>query len=61
MQTSLDGTSGDGERSDRELLLDRLAGEECEFCDGGTLVRDTYKDNVALVCDDCGSPTAQFW
>ena len=43
------------------LVLNRIAGTRCPLCDGGTLVREQYKDNRAVVCDQCDVPRAQFW
>lgn len=48
------------ELSSRDLAL-RLEGNECDFCADGTLVRETYKGNAAIVCGTCGIPAAQFW
>ena len=42
-------------------LLVTLEGVECDFCEGGTLERKMYKENVAAVCDSCGTPAAQLW
>lgn len=42
-------------------LLGQLAGADCQFCDDGTLHRDTYKENRALVCDCCETPGVQVW
>lgn len=48
-------------RSDEETLLSRLEGDSCPYCTAGTLERDTYKDNVAVVCQSCGTPQVQLW
>ncbi|GGL68049.1 HVO_A0556 family zinc finger protein [Halocalculus aciditolerans] len=40
-------------------LVGRLDGDDCAFCDDGTLVRGTYKDNDAVLCEACGTPTLQ--
>ena len=42
-------------------VLSQLAGTRCPLCDGGTLVRERYKENRAVVCDQCDVPRAQFW
>lgn len=44
-----------------QQLLVRLEGRACAFCDDGTLERDEYKGNNAVVCDECGTPTVQSW
>lgn len=55
MQLSDDSTAvGDS-------VLAALEGKTCSYCDTGTLVRDSYKGNAAVVCDDCETPTAQLW
>ncbi|SER61610.1 HVO_A0556 family zinc finger protein [Natrinema salaciae] len=42
-------------------LLAILEGRSCQHCPDGELVRETYKDNRAIVCDSCGTPRAQVW
>lgn len=42
-------------------MLSALEGRDCAFCADGTLVREAYKGNRAVVCDSCGTPRAQFW
>lgn len=46
-----------GQRDFLDLLIDR----SCFDCEDGTLERDTYKGNEAVVCDECGTPRAQSW
>ncbi|GGC68120.1 MULTISPECIES: HVO_A0556 family zinc finger protein [Haloferax] len=41
-------------------LLDSFDEEDCTYCDGD-LVAGSYKDNDAIVCDDCGTPAVQLW
>lgn len=60
MGQSSGGTADERSRGGRDVLFERLVGRDCDYCEEGTLVRDTYKDNVALVCESCGTPTAQF-
>lgn len=48
-------------RSTEEEILSRLAGTSCRHCTDGTLERDTYRDNAAVVCPDCDTPQVQFW
>ena len=42
-------------------VLAALEGNACSFCDTGTLVRDCYKGNAAVICDECQTPGAQVW
>lgn len=42
-------------------VLEILAGRSCPACTDGTLVRDEYKGNRAVVCDTCEVPKAQVW
>ncbi|MGQ3414378.1 HVO_A0556 family zinc finger protein [Natrinema sp. LN54] len=42
-------------------VLDALEGDACSYCEDGTLVRDRYHGNAAVVCDDCHTPGAQVW
>ncbi|WP_324618165.1 HVO_A0556 family zinc finger protein [Haloterrigena salifodinae] len=48
------------EATDRELLA-RLEHCECTYCRDGSLVRDQYKGNTAVICDQCGVPSVQLW
>jgi len=41
-------------------VIEALEGEPCQHCPG-TLERDTYKGNDAVVCPECGTPRAQLW
>ncbi|OVE84875.1 HVO_A0556 family zinc finger protein [Natronolimnobius baerhuensis] len=49
------------DQTDSQLLA-ILEGRTCPSgsCDGD-LERGTYKDNQAVVCEDCGTPQAQVW
>ncbi len=42
-------------------VLRELAGADCPTCEAGTLVRERYKGNRAVVCDECETPRAQVW
>lgn len=42
-------------------LLERLENTGCKFCEDGVLVRQRYKGNDAVVCDNCETPTMQIW
>ncbi|WP_339102621.1 HVO_A0556 family zinc finger protein [Haloterrigena salinisoli] len=46
--------------SERDLLA-QLEHRDCTYCSDGSLVRDQYKGNTAIVCDQCGVPTVQLW
>lgn len=48
-------------QSANEDVLVALEGRSCDYCEGGTLVADTYKGNSAVVCEDCGTPEVQVW
>ncbi|ELZ98175.1 hypothetical protein C440_02968 [Haloferax mucosum ATCC BAA-1512] len=41
-------------------LLDSFDTDDCTYCDGDLVVED-YKNNDAIVCDDCGTPAVQLW
>lgn len=41
--------------------LAQLEQDSCAFCAGGTLVRERYRGNDAVVCDQCGTPAMQLW
>ncbi|WP_198526040.1 hypothetical protein [Haloferax sp. ATB1] len=41
-------------------LLDSFDEDDYTDCDGD-LVTGSYKDNEAIVCDDCGTPAGQLW
>lgn len=47
--------------SQSSFLFEKLDTDDCTYCDDGTLVLTTYKDNDAIVCDDCGTPAVQVW
>ncbi|WP_265112572.1 HVO_A0556 family zinc finger protein [Halosolutus halophilus] len=42
-------------------MLGSLEGAECTFCGDGELIRETYNGNDAVVCPECGVPSAQIW
>ncbi|WP_305080117.1 HVO_A0556 family zinc finger protein [Natronolimnobius sp. AArcel1] len=48
-------------QSSAHSVLDALEGGVCSFCGDGELVRNTYKDNDAVVCSNCHTPGAQNW
>lgn len=45
----------------RETLVEKLRNRECQYCDEGSLSKDTYKGNTAIVCDNCETPALQLW
>lgn len=49
------------ERTGKERVLSSLEDTDCTYCVDGTLVRETYKGNNAVVCESCGVPGAQVW
>lgn len=44
-----------------ESVLAVLAGTDCDWCGAGTLVREEFKGDDAMVCDDCGTPAVRVW
>ncbi|MFC4447500.1 MULTISPECIES: HVO_A0556 family zinc finger protein [Halorussus] len=44
-----------------EPLLVTLAGDDCRWCASGTLAREQFKGDDAVVCEDCGTPAARVW
>lgn len=44
-----------------EPLLVALAGDDCRWCGDGTLARETFKGDDAVVCADCGTPAVRVW
>jgi len=47
-------------RTNRTVIA-HLEDTPCLDCDYGTLEAAIYKGDVALVCDECGTPRARFW
>ena len=45
---------------DRAKLLQALAGSPCHNCEEGVLVRQPYKGNRSIVCNECGLPQIQL-
>jgi hypothetical protein len=43
-----------------EGLLARLQGRDCPDCEGSVAL-GTYKGNVAVLCEACGTPTLQLF
>ncbi|MFC4543284.1 HVO_A0556 family zinc finger protein [Halosolutus amylolyticus] len=56
--SSATGRSRTVSGTDALALLER---NDCAFCADGTLVRERYRDNDAVVCDQCGTPAMQLW
>lgn len=44
-----------------EPLLAALAGDDCRWCGTGTLAREEFKGDDAVVCDACGTPAVRVW
>ncbi|WP_338045779.1 HVO_A0556 family zinc finger protein [Natronorubrum tibetense] len=42
-------------------LLERLKGNDCQFCTDGSLVPGEYKGNSAVLCQSCQTPAVQLW
>lgn len=49
-----------GPTSDQSKLLQALADSPCHNCEDGVLVRQSYKGNRSIVCDECGLPQIQL-
>lgn len=45
----------------RETLVENLRNRSCQHCSDGVLVEGTYKDNDAVLCDECETPALQLW
>ncbi|EJN58131.1 HVO_A0556 family zinc finger protein [Halogranum rubrum] len=45
----------------RDALVEKLRSRDCRHCSDGTLVEGTYKDNDAVLCDECETPALQLW
>lgn len=48
-------------RNETEPVLAALAGDDCRWCDSGTLTRAEFKGDDAAVCDECATPAARVW
>jgi hypothetical protein len=44
-----------------ESPLAALAGDDCRWCATGTLARESFKGDAAVVCENCGTPAARVW
>jgi hypothetical protein len=44
-----------------ESVLAALVGDECSWCASGTLARETFKGDDAVVCENCGTPAVRVW
>ncbi|ELY93569.1 hypothetical protein C482_19264 [Natrialba chahannaoensis JCM 10990] len=53
--------AGQGQGQANPQLLSLLEGRPCPACATGQLESQQYKDNLAAVCDSCGTPQAQIW
>ncbi|UPV75209.1 hypothetical protein M0R89_03850 [Halorussus limi] len=42
-------------------VLAALVGDECSWCAAGTLAREEFKGDAAVVCEECGTPAARVW
>ena len=42
-------------------LLTTLAGDECRWCATGTLSREEFKGDDAVVCENCDTPAVRVW
>ncbi|WP_167599459.1 HVO_A0556 family zinc finger protein [Halorussus marinus] len=44
-----------------DSVLATLAGDDCDWCSSGTLVRGRFKGDDAVVCEDCETPAVRVW
>ncbi|WP_166035434.1 HVO_A0556 family zinc finger protein [Halorussus pelagicus] len=44
-----------------DAVLGALVGDDCSWCATGTLVREEFKGDAAVVCVECGTPAARVW
>jgi hypothetical protein len=44
-----------------DALLAALVGDDCSWCATGTLAREEFRGDDAVVCEDCGTPAARVW
>lgn len=44
-----------------ESLLATLVGGDCRWCATGTLAREEFKGDAAVVCENCGTPAVRVW
>ncbi|WP_162224350.1 HVO_A0556 family zinc finger protein [Halorussus amylolyticus] len=52
-ETSRSGTT--------ESMLRSLVGDDCCWCTAGTLTRETFKGDDAVVCENCETPAVRVW
>ncbi|MFB6155645.1 MAG: HVO_A0556 family zinc finger protein [Haloferacaceae archaeon] len=48
-------------RTDIDDLFAELDDDRCQYCDGGSLVRGTFKEAPAVLCENCGTPALRVW
>ena len=45
-----------------EPLVEQLCDTTCQYDEcAGTLRRETFKGDKAVVCEDCGTPAVRMW
>ena len=44
-----------------EPVLAALVGDDCNWCATGTLARDEFRGDDAVVCEDCETPAVRVW
>jgi hypothetical protein len=44
-----------------DAVLAALVGDDCSWCEAGTLAREEFKGDAAVVCEECGTPGARVW
>ncbi|WP_254532864.1 hypothetical protein [Natrinema gelatinilyticum] len=48
------------EQDDPRVIVDRLMGQTCPFCDDRRLESEKHKGSQAVVCEGCGTPIVQL-
>ena len=44
-----------------DAVLTTLVGDDCSWCGAGTLAREEFKGDAAVVCEECGTPAVRVW
>jgi len=44
-----------------DAVLTALVGDDCSWCGAGTLAREEFKGDAAVVCEECGTPAVRVW
>ena len=44
-----------------ETMLADLVGDDCNWCPTGSLTRDEFRGDAAVVCETCETPAVRVW